>query len=40
MRTHCTAQETLLNALWQLDGKEIQKGGDDIYICLMHFAVQ
>ena len=28
MKTYCTAQGILLNALCDLNGKEIQKGGD------------
>ena len=28
MRIYCMAQRTLLNPLWWLNGKEVQKGGD------------
>ena len=47
MRTDCIAQGTLLRALCDLNGKEIQKRGDIcvcvcvcIYIYLIHFAVK
>ena len=33
MRTDCTAQGTLLNALWEPHGKEMQIAGDT-WICM------
>ena len=39
MRTYCRAQETLLSALWSLNGKEIQKKRGYMYTQLIHFAV-
>ena len=32
MRTYCITQGTILNALWDLNGKEIQKKKAYIYI--------
>ena len=41
MQTYCRAQGALLSALWDTNGKEIQKrGGACIYIWLINFAIQ